>query len=297
MKKPGSSKQPVGRAKPLGRGLAALLGDMSEPDTATVGIAAIAVDKLRPSELQPRSNFSEESLDELGASIKAHGVIQPIIVRPVDDSSDTYEIIAGERRWRASMRVGLAEVPVLVRSVADEDVLGLALVENLQREDLSPIEEAEAYRRLLEDFGLTQDTIAVMVGRSRPQITNTLRLLRLPPPVRAMVDDGRLTAGHARALINTVSPEALAERVVRDGLTVRDTEKLAQAGIADGPPNDGQTMPRDPNIIAVEQELMESLGLKASVKARENGRGSLTLHYRSLEQLDGLLALLHGRKV
>tara|TARA_R110002096_G_scaffold17764_11_gene61316 strand:+ start:1176 stop:2069 length:894 start_codon:yes stop_codon:yes gene_type:complete len=290
-----SSRSGSGRAKPLGRGLAALLDDLSAPAAGFGNVTAAPMDRLCPSSLQPRRHFSDEALAELADSIKAHGVIQPLVVRARADHPGHFEIVAGERRWRAAQLAGLDEVPVLVRGLDDREALAVALVENLQREDLSPIEEAEAFRRLLEDFGLTQDTVAGLVGKSRPQISNTLRLLRLPPAVREMVSDGRLSAGHARALVNIPDPEALAERIVREGLTVRDAERLAQ--LAEGPATLSDTPKglRDPNIVAVENELTAALGLKASLKVRDAKRGSLTLHYRSLEQLDGLLALLHGR--
>jgi len=284
-----------GRGKPLGRGLAALLGDLSAPATDAAGVVSVATGQLSPSTVQPRRHFDETALGELAESLKAHGVIQPLVVRPHRDQPDRYELIAGERRWRAAQRAGLDEVPVLVRGISDEEALALALVENVQREDLSPIEEAEAYRRLMEEFGLTQDAVASLVGRSRPQISNLLRLLRLPPAVRDMVGDGRLSSGHARALVNTADPEALAERILREGLTVRDAERLAQSAMEMAPPRAETRALRDPNIVAVENELTAALGLKASLKVKDQSRGALTLHYRSLEQLDGLLALLHGR--
>jgi len=289
-----------GRGKPLGRGLAALLGEASAAPGSHAGMVAVPVSRLMPSAVQPRRHFDEEALAELAESIKAHGVIQPLVVRARPGQTGQpraaqYEIVAGERRWRAAQRAGLDQVPVLVRDISDREALGLALVENLQRADLSPIEEADAYRRLMEDFGLTQDSVASLVGRSRPQVSNTLRLLRLPPPVREMVSDGRLSAGHARALVNTPDPEALADRVVAEGLTVREAERLAQAGMMSAPPKVEDRALRDPNVVALENELSAALGLKASLKVKDQAHGSLTLHYRSLEQLDGLLALLHGR--
>ncbi len=283
------------RGKPLGRGLAALLGDISTPAAAQAGVVFVPTGQLAPSAVQPRRHFEEAPLAELAQSLRAHGVIQPLVVRARKDRQDRYEIIAGERRWRAAQLAGLDQLPVLVRGISDQEALAVALVENLQREDLSPIEEADAYRRLMEDFGLTQESVAGLVGRSRPQISNMLRLLRLPPAVRDMVSDGRLSAGHARALVNSADPEALAERIVHEGLTVRDAERLAQAGAdAAAKPAAGR-VPRDPNVVALENELTATLGLKASLKVKTKSRGALTLHYRSLEQLDGLLALLQGR--
>lgn len=291
-----NSRSTGGRGKPLGRGLSALLGDLSAP-ASEAGVVMVSAGRLVPSDVQPRRRFDEEALAELAESLKTHGIIQPLVVRARKDRVDRYEIVAGERRWRAAQRAGLDQVPVLVRAISDQEALALALVENVQRQDLSPIEEADAYRRLMEDYGLTQDSVAGLVGRSRPQISNMLRLLRLPPAVREMVSEGQLSAGHARALINTPDPEALAERIVREGLTVRDAERLAQTAAASAPAQaatETRAM-RDPNIVAVENELAAALGLKASLKVKDQSRGSLTLHYKSLEQLDGLLALLHGR--
>jgi ParB family chromosome partitioning protein len=290
-----AATKPAAKGKALGRGLAALLGDVAAPAAAGSSATVLPIEQLTPAASQPRRHFSEESLAELASSIRTHGIIQPLVVRERSDRAGAYEIVAGERRWRAAQRAGLDRVPVIVRGISDQEALAIALVENLQREDLTPIEEAEAFRRLLEDFGLSQDSVANLVGKSRPQISNTLRLLRLPPSVRAMVSDGRLSAGHARALVNTADPEALADRIVREGLTVRDAERLAQAGAPAAPARSPGKGLRDPNIVAVEQELTAALGLKAALKVKGESRGSLTLHYRTLEQLDGLLALLHGR--
>ena len=185
----------AGRGRPLGRGLAALLGDVAAPSGSKAGAMTLPIERLAPAASQPRQYFADDALVELAASIKVHGIIQPLVVRERAEKPGDYEIIAGERRWRAAQLAGLDQVPVVSRELTDQEALAIALVEHLQREDLSPIEEAEAFRRLLEDFGLTQDSVANLVGKSRPQISNTLRLLRLPPSVRAMVSDGRLSAG------------------------------------------------------------------------------------------------------
>ncbi len=281
------------KPKALGRGLAALLGEAPGDGRQQEQVQPLAIAKLAPSPLQPRRYFEPEALADLVASIKAQGIIQPLVVRFYAIKSDTYEIIAGERRWRAAQQAGLTEVPAVVRAITDRDALAIALVENLQREDLSPIEEAEAYRRLIEEYTLTQEAVAEVIGKSRAQVTNTLRLLRLPPVVREMLAAGQLTAGHGRALIGSADPEELAHRIVRQGMTVRQAEQLAKL-----PPPGPRAKPvKDPNVRAVERELAEALGLRASLKPRgdDSQAGSLTLHYLTLDQLDGVLALLRGR--
>ncbi len=215
----------------LGRGLSALLGDESE-DYAKLDrlktSRSIGIDQLRPGRFQPRRRMSEAELDELTQSIAAKGILQPLLVRRIADDPAAFEIVAGERRWRAAQRAGLHEVPVLVRELADGEALEVALVENLQRQDLSPLEEAEGFRRLMEDFGHTQEALAKVVGKSRSHVANCLRLLSLPEPVKALIETGELTAGHARALVTAADPAALAAEVVARGLTVRATEDLAR---------------------------------------------------------------------
>ena len=281
------------KPKALGRGLAALLGDMPGNTGTQEQVQPLAITALTPSPLQPRRYFEPEALEDLVASIKAQGIIQPLVVRASASMPEKFEIIAGERRWRAAQQAGLAEVPAVVRTISDRDALAIALVENLQREDLSPIEEAEAYRRLIEEYTLTQEAVADVIGKSRAQITNTLRLLRLPPTVREMLAEGQLTAGHGRALVNAVDPEELAHRIIRQGLTVRQAEQMAKL-----PPPGPRSKPvKDPNVRAVERELAERLGLRATLKPKgeDSQAGSLTLHYRTLDQLDGVIALLRGR--
>lgn len=282
------------KPKPLGRGLAALLGDLPDSEGGNrEQVQLLALESLIPSPLQPRRYFAPEALEDLVASIRAHGVIQPLVVRPSAAQPGHYEIIAGERRWRAAQQAALRQIPAVVRTISDRDALAIALVENLQREDLSPIEEAEAYRRLIEEYTLTQEAVADIIGKSRAQITNTLRLLRLPPPVREMLGAGQLSAGHGRALVGAVDPEELAHRIVRLGLTVRQAEQMAKL-----PPPGPRSKPvKDPNVRAVERELAERLGLRATLKPKgeDSQAGSLTLHYRTLDQLDGIIALLRGR--
>lgn len=281
------------KSKALGRGLAALLGDLPDSPGSREQVQPLAITALVPSPLQPRRHFGPEALADLVASIRAQGIIQPLVVRPSAGKPAAYEIIAGERRWRAAQQAGLAEVPAVVRNISDRDALAIALVENLQREDLSPIEEAEAYRRLIEEYTLTQEAVAEVIGKSRAQITNTLRLLRLPPEVREMLASGLLSAGHGRALVGALDPEELAHRIVRQGLTVRQAEQMAKL-----PPPGPRAKPvKDPNVRAVERELAERLGLRATLKPKgeDSQAGSLTLHYRTLDQLDGVIALLRGR--
>ena len=286
---PGKNSKP----KALGRGLAALLGDAPGDGNQQEQVQPLSVTKLVRSPLQPRRYFEPDALADLVASIKAHGIIQPLVVRPSSVKPDTFEIIAGERRWRAAQQAGLTDVPAVVRAITDRDALAIALVENLQREDLSPIEEAEAYRRLIEEYILTQESVAEIIGKSRAQVTNTLRLLRLPPVVREMLASGQLTAGHGRALVGAVDPEELAHRILRLGMTVRQAEQMAKLP----PPGPRSKPAKDPNVRAVERELAETLGLRASLKPRgdDTQAGSLTLHYLTLDHLDGVLALLTGR--
>ncbi len=288
-----ASSGKANRTKPLGRGLAALLGDMPGNSATQEQVQPLAIGVLVPSPLQPRRYFASEALEDLVASIRTQGIIQPLVVRPSAEKPDVYEIIAGERRFRAAQQAELTEVPAVVRTISDRDALAIALVENLQREDLSPIEEAEAYRRLIEEYTLTQESVAEVIGKSRAQVTNTLRLLRLPPPVREMLGSGQLSAGHGRALVGAVDPEELAHRIVRLGLTVRQAEQMAKL-----PPPGPRSKPvKDPNVRALERQLAEALGLRATLNPRGDGSqaGSLTLHYLTLDQLDGVIALLRGR--
>src|ERR1700681_701715 len=214
----------------LGRGLAALIGDVGTESSAERprGQRRVPTTSLRPNARNPRRMFSEDELDELTASLRERGMIQPIVARPVRGAPDAYEIIAGERRWRAAQRAGLHEVPVVIIEATDAESLQLAIIENVQRTDLNPLEEAEGYRALMDDFSHTQDDIAKMVGKSRSHVANTLRLLKLPDTVKAYINSGKLTAGHARALINHPDPEAAARDIVEKGLNVRQVEALGQ---------------------------------------------------------------------
>ena len=271
----------------LGGGLSALIPDAPAPEGGgpPEGVRMVPKDRLDPGQFQPRRRFGEKALNALAESIRQHGVLQPILARPQPDGR--FEIVAGERRWLAARRAGLAEVPVTVRELDDRAAMEAALAENVQRRNLSPIEEAEGYERLLEEFGCTQERLSAVVGRSRPHIANTLRLLALPDAVRHMVDEGSLSAGHARALLAAPDPEGLAYRTVAQGLSVRSVERI----VREGETARRSRAARDEDALALEGELAESLGLPVSLRRRGEG-GSLTLHYRSLEQLDDLLARL-----
>jgi ParB family chromosome partitioning protein len=285
------------RRRGLGRGLSALFGDEAQQEAAPGGAPAggtrmMPVELLHPGRYQPRRQFDEESLNALIESVKAQGILQPLLVRRHPDIADAYEIVAGERRWRAAQAAQLHEVPVIIRELGDRETLEIALVENIQRQDLNPLEEAEGYRRLLEEFAHTQEDLARVVGKSRSHIANSLRLLTLPDTVRTMVQDGRITAGHARALLNAGDPEGLAEEVAKRGLNVRQTEKLAK--LAKESASGGKVSAPAAKLAdtaALERELTALLGLKVTI-AFDGSGGALTIHYRTLEQLDDVLRRL-----
>ncbi|UTW51719.1 ParB/RepB/Spo0J family partition protein [bacterium SCSIO 12827] len=278
----------------LGRGLSALLGEDKSPAPAA-GAQQIAIEKLHPGRYQPRRTMDQEELQDLAQSIRELGVLQPILVREHPDRPGDYEIIAGERRWRAAQLAQLHEVPVLIKVLSNKETLEVALVENLQREDLSPLEEAVGLQRLMDEFGHTQDALAKAVGKSRPHVANMLRLLGLPDAVKAMVDKGDLSAGHARALLSATAPEVLARQVVEQGLSVRQTEQLVQraataksSGARRGPKE------KDADTRALETDLSDLLGLRVAI-APKGREGSVTVYYKSLDQLDGLLQRLSGQ--
>jgi ParB family transcriptional regulator, chromosome partitioning protein len=278
--------------RPLGRGLAALFGEAEggmAPDPASQ--RRVPIEHVRPGAFQPRRRFAEAELEALAQSIREKGVLQPLLVRPLTGQEADFELVAGERRWRAAQRVGLHEVPVIIRPMADPEALEIALVENLQREDLSPLEEAEAYSRLLDEFGRTQASLAEALGKSRSHVANTVRLLSLPAPVRRRLDEGELTAGHARALLAVADPAALAEEVVRRGLNVRATERLVQR--RDETRREPRRPVRNADTLALERELAALLGLRVILEPKKRG-GALTLHYSSLDQLDRVLSLLRA---
>jgi ParB family chromosome partitioning protein len=287
----------------LGRGLDALLGDYApKPQAAAADNDQPAAERgdrktvplafIHPNPRNPRTSFAQEDLDDLAVSIQAHGLVQPIVVRPVPDRPDAYEIIAGERRWRAAQKAGLHDVPVTLLDVSDKEALELAIVENVQRADLNPVEEALGYQALIEEFEYTQADLGATIGKSRVHVTNTLRLLKLPDEVIDHVRAGQLSAGHARALVNAPDAGALAKRVVENGLSVRETEKLVQSPQKKAVPR--VPAEKDPNTRALEHELEAQLGLKFDIRHRSDGRGEIRIAYGSLEQLDALCRKLRG---
>jgi ParB family chromosome partitioning protein len=282
----------------LGRGLSALMGDMAreEPVTgagsASTGVRSLPVGSLSPHPGQPRRHFDDAALDELATSIAARGVIQPIVVRP---HGHDYQIVAGERRWRAAQRARLHEVPVIVREFSDAETLEIALVENIQRQDLNAIEEAQAYQRLIDEFGHTQEVLGNLVHKSRSHIANLLRLLELPDQVQQQVITGGLTMGHARALIGAPDPVVLARRVIDDGLSVRETERLARAAKPRAKEGGRREEP-NADIAALEHQLGDLLGLKVRISHGPKG-GTLALHYTTLDQLDMVCQRLSGEGI
>ncbi len=319
---PGPESTPA-RKRPsgLGRGLNALFGDVAveAPVLATPGTAAkatpvtgdsvqhVPVGAIRPLPGQPRRHFDENAIAELADSIGLRGLLQPIIVRraPPDGQGqgEGYQLVAGERRWRAAQRAGLHQIPALVRELDDAATYEIALVENIQRQDLNAIEEASAYRRLIEDFGHNQEALAKLVGKSRSHVANLMRLLDLPASVQTLVGDGSLAMGHARALIGAAEGEAIARRVVKEGLSVRTVEALVRAGKGGDAPRkaplefksvDGG---RDPDIVAVERHLSELLGIGVAIQYAGEGKGALTLKFASLDQLDMICQRLSGEGI
>jgi ParB family chromosome partitioning protein len=287
----------------LGRGLAALIGEMDQLPAADVGARpSLNPDREVPIEFvgrnprNPRRYFDESELQDLASSIRQHGIVQPVVVRTIADNR--FEIIAGERRWRAAQLAGLIEIPVIIRDVDDRTALEIAIVENVQRSDLNPLEEAMGYELLIADHGYTQNDLGEIIGKSRSHVANSLRLLKLPEPVREMLASGTLSAGHARALIPTSDPIALAKAVVAKGMSVRDAERLAQNDIkAQTDPNHGQTArkdEKDADTLALERTLSDVLGLDVSVNHKGSG-GHLRIAYKTLEQLEEICRLLERR--
>ena len=283
----------------LGRGLDALLGGITDasaresaaPDAAVVAgdesFRRLPLDLIRRGKHQPRRIVEESALEELAHSVRARGIVQPIVVRPL--GSGGFEIVAGERRWRAAQMAGLDEVPAVVRGCSDQEAAAVALIENIQREDLNPIEEAHGYRSLADEFGLTHQELADAVGRSRSAVSNALRLLDLNDDVRALVEQGELDMGHARALLalSGAAQSEAATEVVRRGLSARETEKLVRSKVkGESPPQRGA---RDPDVVKLETELADRLGARVRIDHKSKGKGSVTIHYSSLEALDGIL--------
>jgi ParB family transcriptional regulator, chromosome partitioning protein len=281
----------------LGRGLASLIGDMgaetnSAPERPRAGQRRIAIEFLHPNPRNPRRHFAAAELDELAASIKERGVIQPIAVRPTPGANGMFEIIAGERRWRAAQRAGIHDVPVVVLEVSDAEALELAIIENVQREDLNALEEANGYQALGDEFKYSQDDIAKVVGKSRSHVTNMLRLLKLPESVQAFIRHGELSAGHARALIGHPHAEALARDIVARGLNVRQVEMLVREQPASRAPR--KPAVKDADTAALEKRLTDALGLKVAID-HKGERGSVHIAYRDLDQLDEIVKRLERR--
>jgi len=298
------AKRPMG----LGRGLSALLGEASKdvpvqgepaaqeaPSGGQRTVQLLEISRISPHPEQPRRHFDAAALDELAESIATRGVIQPIVVRPA--GVDMFQIVAGERRWRAAQKAQLHRIPAIVRDFSESETLEIALVENIQREDLNPIEEAQAYKRLIDQFGHSQEALARIVGKSRSHVANLMRLLDLPESVQDLVMTGRLSMGHGRALIGVPGCATLAEDIARKGLSVRETERLvrkARASVKGGSAaGTSGGFGRDPDLIAMEEHLADLLGLKVGI-VHEAGKGALTLHYSSLDQLDMICQRLTG---
>ena len=279
----------------LGRGLAALIGDDESPSTDRARAQKrVGVETLRANPRNPRRTFADAEIDELAASMRERGIIQPIVVRPVRGAQEAYEIIAGERRWRAAQRAGLHDVPIVVLEVSESEALELAIIENVQRVDLNPIEEAAGYQALIDQFKHSHDDIGKIVGKSRSHIANTLRLLRLPEVVQAYVRSGKLDAGHARALIGQANAEQLAETIIDRGLNVRQVEALVREDDKASPrTSKAPKEKKDPDTLALEKRVSDALGLQVSVDHRRDG-GTLHIHYRDLDQLDVVLRKLEG---
>lgn len=271
----------------------------SAADSGALGFRMVAIARLIPNPLQPRRHFDDDALKDLTKSIREQGILQPLIVRPTRSEAGNFEIVAGERRWRAAQRAQVHEAPVIIRDFTDEEALAVALIENIQRDELSPIEEAEAYARLSHDFGKTQEQVAEVVGKSRSHIANMVRLLDLPDDVRAMLADGQLSAGHARAILRAADPAALARQIIEEGLSVRDAERLGRPAKRGRPAGSGSgaksrtALAKDADTMALERALSGGIGVKVDITFDGTG-GSLRIDYTSLEQLDDLVERLMG---
>ena len=284
----------------LGRGLASLIGDVGGESSSERprGQRRLSTGSLRPNARNPRRTFANDELDELAASLRERGIIQPIIVRQLRGTADGYEIVAGERRWRAAQRAGLHEVPVVVIEATDAEALQLAIIENVQRTDLNALEEAEGYRALIDEFGNSQEDVAKIVGKSRSYVANTLRLLRLPEPVKAYIHAGKLDAGHARMLVGDANAAELAEEIVARKLNVRQVEAMARERANKNGKNGGKrrgAAAKTADMLAFEKRVSDATGLVVSIDHHDD-RGTLTIRYRGLEQLDDLVQKLARRQ-
>ncbi len=278
--------------KRLGRGLAALIGEMDRPAQlerpAVAADGKVPIEFLSPNPRNPRRQFGDADLTDLAQSVREHGVVQPVVARPSPTEAGRYEIIAGERRWRAAQRAGLTEIPIILRDVSDRTALELAIIENVQRTDLNAVEEALGYQNLMDEHGYTQADLGQVIGKSRSHVANTLRLLRLPEVIRDMLVDGTLSAGHARTLVTAEDPAGLAKRIVDGGLSVRQAEALAQmpAGTV-GTRQPAKPVEKDADTLALEKLLSDAIGMSVSI-AHKGGGGEVRVAYRTLEQLDDL---------
>ncbi|NYZ13104.1 ParB/RepB/Spo0J family partition protein [Azospirillum sp. RWY-5-1] len=290
------------RRASLGRGLSALFGEATDDYTALDKVRQskqVPIEFLHPGRYQPRRTFDEEAIQGLVESVREKGILQPLLVRRDPDSTNEYEIIAGERRWRAAQMAGLHEVPVVIRDLSDREALEIALIENIQRQDLTALEEAEGYRRLMEEFQHTQEDLAKVVGKSRSHVANMMRLLALPDPIKGLVQDGSLTAGHARALLTVDDPVSVAREVVKRGLNVRQTEDLVRAG--DPKPKRSGGRPaeaplKDIDLMNLEEEISARIGLRVAIAPQGGKRGTITIHYQTLDQLDDVIRRLGGNE-
>jgi len=286
----------------LGRGLAALIGDIdrtpvttSTPtsnDAAGVGERLVPIEYIVRNPRNPRRNFTEAELDDLAQSIREHGIVQPVVVRPSPDHPNRFQLIAGERRWRAAQRANLLEIPVIIRDVDDRTALELAIIENVQRSDLNPIEEGAGYQQLIDEYGYTQADLGHIIGKSRSHVANTLRLLKLPAKVQQYLNEGALSAGHARCLITVADPLTLAEKIISEGLSVRQAESLANGRQANKN-HKRTTSDKDADTKSLEKLLADVIGMKVAIKHGKNG-GDLKIHYSSLEQLDDICRRLQS---
>ena len=271
--------------KGLGRGLSSLMGDTNINSTDNLAKSSeitISIAALKPSPSQPRRLFDKNSINELAESIKSKGLVQPILVRPSKTDENSYEIIAGERRWRAAQIAQLHEIPAVIKNLDDVEALEIAIIENIQRSDLSPIEEAAGYKRLIDNHGHTQEVLSEIVGKSRSHIANILRLLTLPQSIQDMISEGKISSGHARAIMNSAFPEQLAEKIINENLSVREAESLAKSK-----KNTVQKIKlKDPDTIDLEEKISEKLGLNVSINHRGKKGGYIKIEYKSLDQLE-----------
>ncbi|PBB16604.1 ParB/RepB/Spo0J family partition protein [Mesorhizobium sp. WSM4313] len=290
--------------KRLGRGLAALIGEIDRPaapEKPGVAVAAdgkVPIEFVSPNPKNPRRHFGDAELTDLAQSIREHGVVQPVVARPSPSQPGRYEIIAGERRWRAAQRAGLTEIPLIVRDVNDRTALELAIIENVQRADLNPVEEAQGYQQLIDEHGYTQADLGQVIGKSRSHVANTLRLLKLPNVIHDMLVDGDLSAGHARTLVTAEDPAGLAKRIIKEGLSVRQAEALAQMPAGPTPAKTKTSAgitDKDPDTLALEKLMTDTIGMIVSIEHKGKG-GTLKINYRSLEQLDELCRRLKDER-